>query len=543
MAKKISTKDYNTILKEVGPHIGDQDLQLAGQGLNLMSSILEASPTTAPQIAQEILPKTIAFVQCPLLHGAALKALIKFFQCCVQYGGKEKQLNFPKLLSLLLSCITSSLPRPGYSSVSQCIAGITTKTTDKLRNSTVNNFMNEFKTKSKSTEQNKQIALLSIGEIGQEVDLSQYGGIFKDILSAFDSNLVSVREAASFALGNITVGSMGTFLPNLLDMISDDATHEYLLLCSLKENIISHQNNPSVFLPHVQTVMPLLCGRAEAKDEGVRKVTAECLGRLGVIDFSTVIPKLEEIAKSTNAPVRAVAVTALRFSLQGSFVGEGIGFEIGQRLDSFLNMLKDKDLDVQREAVLTARSFCISKHISINRTHLTNTILPALYSETKAHPELIHEMDYGNFKVIIDDGLPLRKAVFQALDSILETSSHLVDMRKFNDSMKVGLADGDYDVQIMTYQTYEKLARSHPQVLLEMLDDFPKLILASVKGHIKVAKSKEPLRAVECLRVIVSVMLTFNTIKGVELCSKYQKFFQQVCRTKLLQEILKELQS
>jgi cullin-associated NEDD8-dissociated protein 1 len=271
-------------------------------------------------------------------------------------------------------------------------------------------------------------------------------------------------------------------------------------------------------------------------------VTAECLGRLGVIDFSTVIPKLEEIAKSTNAPVRAVAVTALRFSLQGSFVGEGIGFEIGQRIDSFLSMLNDKDLDVQREAVLTARSFCISKQISINRSHLTNTILPALYSQTVAHPELIHEMDYGNFKVIVDDGLPLRKAVYQTLEAVLTTSSNRIEMRTFTDNMKVGLSDADPDVQIMTYQIYQRLARSHPDVLLEILDDFPGLILAPVKSHLKVAKSKEPLRAFEVLRVIVSVMLTFNTLKGVELCPKYNKFFQQVCRTVALQNILKELQ-
>jgi len=450
-------------------------------------------------------------------------------------------MTYNKLLSALLGCINEKLQRPGYSAVAQCIAGIAERTTDKLKIQTVKQFKTDFFSKA-TLPPTKKIALLSIGEIGHSIDLSSYDDLFKHILTTFNHKDSDVREAASFALGNVTVGNMGTFLPQLLQMISTDSEHEYLLLCSLKENIISHQSKVEVFLEYVDGVMPLLCQRAEAKDEGVRQITAECLGRLGVIQISKVIKILKKLIVSNVAQVRAVAITALRYSLQGQYVSEGIGIAIGQVLDDFLDMLKDKDIDVKREAVLTARTFCLSRDITITRQHLSDTILPALYSETKAHPELIHEVDYGNFKMIIDDGLQLRKAVFQCLDTILESHSRHVDMRAFNNAMKVGLADADYDVQIMTYKTYEKLASSYPLVLLEMLDDFPSLILTSVKGHLQVAKSKEPRRAVECLTVIVSVMLKFNKIKGVETSKKYQNFFLQVCRTKLLQDILKELQ-
>jgi len=542
---KISGKDYQNILTEVENHIGEQDLQLAGQGLTLMSSILANSKNgvVSSQIAKQIIPKTMKFVQSELLHGKALEALVKFFQSCVEYGGKEKSLSFVSLLSSLRACVNSKLARPGYSSVAQCIAGITIKTTDKLKTETVKHFLVEFSSK-KTSEQNKQIALLSIGELGHELNLSSYGNVFKEILSAFESEKVGVREAASFALGNVTVGSMKSFMPKLFEMISSQGSNEeYLLLCSLKENIISHQKKVDVFKEYVPKTMQLLCERAESEDEGIRKVTAECLGRLGVIDMSVVIPKLEEISKNEKPKIRAVAATALRFSLQGAYVSEGIGNQIGQCIESFLNMLKDKDLGVQREAILTARTFCIVKEVVITRSHLTDYILPVLYSETKEHPDLIEEIDYGGFKVKLDQGLPLRKAVYQTLDAILDSASHLVDMGKFNDAMKVGLADADYDVQIMTYHSYEKLAKSHSEVLLQMLDDFPSLILGSIKGHLKVAKSKEPLRAVECLRVIVQAMLTFNQVKGVELCAKYTKFYKQVLRTALLKEILKDLQS
>merc|ERR1712203_1029413 len=106
-----------------------------------------------------------------------------------------------------------------------------------------------------------------------------------------------------------------------IDMIRSDSQHEYLLLVSMKENIISHKKKIEVFKPHVNVVMELLCDQAEAKDretssEGIRKITSECLGHLGVIAPHVVIPKLKDICQSNSAETRAIAITALRFSLQ-----------------------------------------------------------------------------------------------------------------------------------------------------------------------------------------------------------------------------------
>jgi len=551
--KKISAKDYTYILEEVAPHISDQDLQLAALGLELLSSILSVAPSNSSKIANDVVPRTIKFVVCPMLQGKALKSLIKFFQNCVQYGIKEKKLSFHNLLVQLEACVKSDLTRPGYSSIAQCIAGITLKTSEKFKSSTVQKFM---KTSVKPGP-NQQISLLAIGEIGHNTDLSQYGSIYNDLLTAFRSDQAHIREAASFALGNVTVGNMAIYLPQLLKLIKEDISHEYLLLSSLKENIIFLQNNPEAFKTYVKDVIPLLIERSEAKDEGVRKITAECLGRLGVIDSeNTVIPKLKVISQDKSPQVRAVSITALRYTLQGSVGSKqsvSLGMSINEHLQTFLDLLKDSDLDVRREAVLTTRSFLLSPRILINRTHLKSSILPVLFKETKVHPELRHEVDYGNFKEIVDDGLPLRKATFQCLEAVMDTSSRLIDMKEFNKAMKAGLADENIDVQIMTYIAYQKLARAHPDVLLEMLEGFPKLIMSTIKTHLKsakkpkgnsgVAQGDESTRqqSMKCLRIIVKTMLTFNQIPGVELCSEYQKFFTQVGKTKLLLEILTEL--
>jgi cullin-associated NEDD8-dissociated protein 1 len=66
---------------------------------------------------------------------------------------------------------------------------------------------------------------------------------------------------------------------------------------------------------------------------------------------------------------------------------------------------------------------------------LTETILPVLYEATRPDPRLIRVVDLGPFKHKIDDGLPLRKAAFQCLDTLLQVAPHRLNLREFMGSV------------------------------------------------------------------------------------------------------------
>jgi hypothetical protein len=67
--------------------------------------------------------------------------------------------------------------------------------------------------------QTQLLSLLCLGEIGRRKDLSAHANIEGVVIGSFQSPSKEIKAAASYALGNVTVGNLA----------------QYLLLHSLKE--------------------------------------------------------------------------------------------------------------------------------------------------------------------------------------------------------------------------------------------------------------------------------------------------------------------
>ena len=59
----------------------------------------------------------------------------------------------------------------------------------------------------------------------------------------------------------------------------------------------------------------LLMKHCECSEEGTRNVVAECLGRLTLINPSTLLPKLREYVNSESPVVRSTVITAVKFTI------------------------------------------------------------------------------------------------------------------------------------------------------------------------------------------------------------------------------------
>ncbi len=115
-----------------------------------------------------------------------LPALIKFFQ--VLQASKSKTHTYVSLQTSLLGSADEKLPVPNRAAISQCIAGMSAKADQKEVAATVDKFIADIKNTA-AKEHSKHIALLTLGEIGQTRDLSDYKGIETVVFSAFDSKV------------------------------------------------------------------------------------------------------------------------------------------------------------------------------------------------------------------------------------------------------------------------------------------------------------------------------------------------------------------
>src|SRR5690606_11656045 len=94
----------------------------------------------------------------------------------------------------------AELPKQAVSNLAKCIAGLCVQASEEKRNSTVQRFINDLHS---TEERQKHLALLCIGELGQQADLSAAGELKDIIMGAFESSSEEIKTAAAYALGHL----------------------------------------------------------------------------------------------------------------------------------------------------------------------------------------------------------------------------------------------------------------------------------------------------------------------------------------------------
>jgi cullin-associated NEDD8-dissociated protein 1 len=530
---------YTKLLTEIAPIINDNDLFLSHLIFELISAIISANSVLNFTDFHAVFARILVFLKSPLLQGQALHSLVQLFQAFLLL----RAVNYSELTEKLLNLVQNSKDYNHNSAmaIAQVIAGIikSTQLQPAQFNAAIQNFLGIVQNNT-NNENLIELSLLILGEIGREHNLANEKAIEAVIFSSFQAKSDNLKSAASYALGNITVGNLAKYLPELLELIKTKSNEKYLLLTSLKEVIQRHTvdtNAAGILNNYIQEILPILLHDAEnSNEEGVRTECAECIGGLTVINTQLLLNQLIQLTQSSKPTMRAVAITALRYSLSNQ---SNIPL-IQQHLQTFLALLKDPDLNVHRQSLLTMNALA-HNNFELIAAELTKTILPILYSDMSIKAELIRVVDLGPFKHKVDDGLAIRKAAYQCLDTLLSVASHRLNIRELMLELRKGLVDAD-DIQIQSYELLYKLAQYNGGLMLETLDELPNEIMKGVKEQLKEAKGENnPERAKDVLRVAVRALYTISNIKGITACPQFLEFYQRVLKTALLAKMLEEL--
>ncbi|KAM9534055.1 cullin-associated NEDD8-dissociated protein 1-like isoform 3-T3 [Guaruba guarouba] len=514
-----------SVLTELPALITENDMHVSQVAVMFLTTLARVYPSCISKISGAVLAEILQLIHSPLLQGGALNAIIDFFHALVLT--KAAPVGYTELLKQLTAPIYCSgaaaaptLHKQAYYSVAKCVAALSSAC-PKEAPATVNQFIQDVKTP-KSSSAVKVLAFLSLAEMGRTTNLSAQRELKTVILEAFTSSSEEVKSAASYALGNVSVGNLKEYLPFMLKEIGSQPKRQYLLLHSLKEVISA---SPADGLkPYVEDIWALLFKHCECTEEGTRNVVAECLGKLTLVNPSELLPRLKNQLPSGSPHARSTVVTAVKFTIADQ--PQPIDALLKGCIGDFLKTLQDPDLNVRRVALALFNSAAHNKPSLIR--DLLPAVLPSLYNETKVRRELIREVEMGPFKHTVDDGLDVRKAAFECMYTLLESCLDRLDIYEYLNHVEDGLKD-HYDIRMLTFIMLARLSTLCPSAVLQRLERLVEPLRATCSTKVKAGSVKQEFeKQDELKRSAMRAVAALLTIPEVEKSPVMAEFSSQI---------------
>jgi cullin-associated NEDD8-dissociated protein 1 len=143
---------------------------------------------------------------------------------------------------------------------------------------------------------------------------------------------------------------------------------------------------------------------------------------------------------------------------------------LGARITEVFSLLKDDELEVRRQALVTLNGTAHSKPFLIR--HQLANLLPMLYRELEPRKELMRTVTMGPFKHTIDDGLETRRSAYEALYSLLENLFPAIEIVDELVQKVVKGLDDQHEIKILCSLMLSRLAAAAP-LETQMRNTFP----------------------------------------------------------------------
>ena len=333
------------------------------------------------------------------------------------------------------------------------------------------------------------VAALCLGEIGNRTDLSSVNGIIDTLQKMFNAADDEVRQAASFSIGNVSVGNLKFFLPVVMKLIAQNTN--YLILTSVREIVLYHAKDLGNFL---DKLMPLFLNHCKHEEENIRNISAECIGKLFIKHSEAMFNDVEAGFKSPNPLVRQTIAKSIKYAA----VKETDTMMMEMLMGPIIDGLQDKEPHVRKNTLISLSSIAFNCNILRNDI---DKIIGILYKETTVKPELITEVDLGPFKHKVDQGQPLRTNAFLILDTLLERIPDKLDMHATFEVLLKGLEDPVDECLQQCQQTLVRLINIAPGAVMVGIDGMVESLDKCFQKNLKmIAGNQETERAMNNCR-------------------------------------------
>lgn len=496
-----------------------------------------ACPAVGPAVKEHILQPALSLSTSALLQDNGIGALLNLFEQMIV----NKTIEFEELLSLLQQQLSSKVQNRGIYKLSKSIAAITAKApADKQQGVLDDIFKLLDGSPGPDEEKQVQLSLLITGDLGRVVDLNKnnIGDRLKTIyLQFFESSSDDLKNAAAYALGNAAVGS-----PVLLEAIMakfGNEKQQYLLLSALREFIQSSARSGADISSHLDAIVPHLEASCAASEEGVRTMTADCLGALAFVHPDVILPKLVELqqkhsmisctngvipsedsASRANANVSVTIATAVKVAVYGKVDQE----KLAVHMKSLVELLQQEEVGVRGAALLMIYS-AVHHMPQTVAALLKSVIMPQLY--VIAGTKLERKVDLGPFTHTVDDALPLRKTTLSIFATCLEELPSCLDMAELMPILAKAIGDAE-DIQLHAHQVVISMAPRHPTYVVAAIDSFVDPLFKTLTKKAGQKTGTELERLNDWIKSALRVVMALKSVDGTLNSRKFSDFVDKV---------------
>lgn len=301
--------------------------------------------------------------------------------------------------------------------------------------------------------------LLVLGSVGEQIACNiDLGHMYSLVMN--DEIDETNRILAGETIGKIASSNVPVYCNDLLKYVSqryDSPIVQYAFVRALKELVAS--SSKTELEPYRtaiwQTVAELTSG-SSTDNSNMNATVAECLGRLSLLAPEEFLPKLQSMLQS-SATTRSIVISAIKSTFSRTQTDYDALLE--PIIADFLSLMEDPELSV-RQVALSALAGAIHNKPYLLSSHL-HQLLPLLYRETVVNKELVHQVQMGPFKHVIDDGLDLRKSSYDTVHNLLTAfpPDRLRDMGMLDELVDRAIEglDDDHDIQALSCIIIDRL--------------------------------------------------------------------------------------
>lgn len=510
--------------------------------------MLHVCPSAGPAIKEYILNPALELSTSSLLQDLALDSLLALFKEMVI----NNSIEFHDLLLLLRGRLTDNVSKHGLYNLAKCIGIITATTNNTNRQKVLEEIfflLNGSNTPDLHTDLRQvKLSILISGDLGRILNLNEINGAadtLKNVyLGYFESNSEDLKQAASYALGNASVGAPSTFLQVIVDKLDEsNGKQQYLLLSALREFIqcTARKSDRSNIANSLAIFVPQLIKHCADEEEGVRIMVAECLGSLSCLQPDEILPKLVELQNNHYNIVvseNGILGDSDEVSKKNSYVcwtvATSIKLAVASKVDpiqlaiympTFVKLLEIKEIHCRTAALLMVYSTAHHMPLVVSSL-LKDSIMPPLYEV--AELKLERKVDLGPFKHTIDDALPLRKASLSIFATCLENLPGSLDITSFMPILAKALNDAE-DIQLHAHQILISMCSKQPIYVIASIDTFIEPLDKTINKKQGTKTGTELERFNDWIKSALRVIVTLNRLDGINNSSRrFIEFFDRV---------------